>query len=147
LILVDANILLYAEDSLSAFHQQARKWWDDQLSGSEPVCLCWTVLSAFIRIGTNPRVFENPLSLEQAQARIQSWFDQPCTRIIRPTEQHWTAFQQMLTAGQAFANLVTDAHIAALALEHGCTVASTDADFARFPKLRWINPLKKKIPK
>jgi hypothetical protein len=147
LILVDANILLYAEDSLSAFHQQARKWWDDQLSGSEPVCLCWTVLSAFIRIGTNPRVFENPLSLEQAQARIQSWFDQPCTRIIRPTEQHWTAFQQMLTAGQAVANLVTDAHIAALALEHGCTVASTDADFARFPKLRWINPLKKKIPK
>jgi hypothetical protein len=147
LILVDANILLYAEDSLSAFHQQARKWWDDQLSGSEPVCLCWTVLSAFIRIGTNPRVFENPLSLEQAQARIQSWFDQPCTRIIRPTEQHWTAFQQMLTAGQAVANLVTDAHIAALALEHGCTVASTDADFARFPKLRWINPLKKKISK
>lgn len=147
MILVDANILLYAEDSLSAFHQQARKWWDDQLSGSEPVCLCWTVLSAFIRIGTNPRVFENPLSLEQAQARIQSWFDQPCTRIIRPTEQHWTAFQQMLTAGQAVANLVTDAHIAALALEHGCTVASTDADFARFPKLRWINPLKKKIPK
>ena len=142
-MLVDANILLYAEDALSAFHPQARQWWDDQLSGSGPVCLCWTVLSAFIRIGTNPRVFENPLSLEQALDRIQSWFDQPCTRIIRPTEQHWTTFQELLTDGQAVANLVTDAHIAALALEHGCTVVSTDADFARFSKLKWINPLKK----
>ena len=141
MILVDANILLYAEDSLSSFHQKARTWWDDQLSGNEPVCLCWTVLSAFIRIGTNPRVFEYPLSLEQTLARIQGWFDQPCTRIIRPTEQHWTTYQQMLNDGQAVANLVTDAHIAALALQHGCTVASTDADFARFPKLKWINPL------
>jgi toxin-antitoxin system PIN domain toxin len=147
LILVDANILLYAEDYLSAFHQQARKWWDDQLSGNKPVCLCWAVLSAFIRISTNPRVFENPLSLEQAQSRIQSWIDQPCTRIIRPTDQHWTTFQRMLADGQAVANLVTDAHIAALALEHGCTVASTDADFTRFPKLKWVNPLNRRIPK
>jgi uncharacterized protein len=141
LILVDANILLYAQDSLSSLHQKALLWWDDLLSQSEPVCLCWTVLSAFIRIGTNPRVFEHPLSLEQALARIQSWFDQPCTRVIRPTEQHWTVFQQMLTDGQAVANLVTDAHLAALAIEHGCAIASTDSDFARFPKLKWINPL------
>ncbi|MBW2442558.1 MAG: type II toxin-antitoxin system VapC family toxin [Deltaproteobacteria bacterium] len=142
MILVDANILLYAEDSLSSFHQKAREWWDGQLSGTGPVCLCWTVLSAFIRIGTNPRVFESPLSIEQSLDRIQSWIDQPCTRIIRPTERHWTIFQQVLKDGQAVANLVTDAHIAALALEHGCTVASTDADFARFSKLKWINPLK-----
>jgi hypothetical protein len=141
LILVDANILLYAEDSLNPRHQQARVWWDDQLSQSGPVCLCWTVLSVFIRIGTNPRVFENPLSLEQAIARVNSWLDQPCTRVIRPTEQHWTIFQQMLTGGQAVANLVTDAHLAALAIEHGCKLASTDSDFARFPKLKWSNPL------
>ena len=141
--LVDANILLYAQDSLSSFHQKARLWWDDLLSQSEPVCLCWTVLSAFIRIGTNPRVSEHPLSFEQALALIQSWFEQPCTRVIRPTEQHWTIFQQMLTGGQAVANLVTDAHLAALAIEHGCAIASTDSDFARFPKLKWINPLSK----
>jgi uncharacterized protein len=141
LILVDANILLYAEDSLSSFHKQACEWWDEQLPRSEPVCLCWTVLSAFIRIGTNPRVFQHPLSLEQARTRIQSWLDQPCTRIIRAAEQHWTVFQQMLSDGQAVANLVTDAHLAALANEHGCTLASTDADFARFPKLKWIHPL------
>lgn len=141
MILVDANILLYAEDSLQSRHQQARAWWDGQLSGTGVVCLCWTVLSAFIRIGTNPRVFEHPLSLEQALARVQSWLDQPCTRVVRPTERHWTVFKQMLTDGQAVANLVTDAHLAALAIEHGCELASTDSDFARFPKLKWRNPL------
>ena len=141
MILVDANILLYAEDSLHTRHQQARMWWDGQLSGTGVVCLCWTVLSAFIRIGTNPRVFESPLSLEQALVRIQSWLDQPCTRVVRPTERHWTVFKQVLTDGQATANLVTDAHLAALAIEHGCELASTDSDFARFPKLKWKNPL------
>jgi len=145
LILVDANILLYAEDSLSPLHQQARLWWDDQLSQSGPVCLCWPVLSAFIRIGTNSRVFNHPLSLEQALVRVQGWLDQPCTRVIRPTEQHWTIFKTMLKDGQAVANLVTDAHIAALAIEHGCDLASTDADFSRFPKLKWINPLSLKL--
>ena len=141
MILVDANILLYAEDSLHPRNQQAREWWDGQLSQTGTVCLCWTVLSAFIRIGTNARVFEHPLSLEQALARVQSWLDQPCTRVVRPTERHWTVFQQMLTDGQAIANLVTDAHLAALAIEHGCELASTDSDFARFPKLKWSNPL------
>jgi toxin-antitoxin system PIN domain toxin len=141
-ILVDANILLYAEDQLSPRHAAARAWWDAELSGVSPVCLCWTVLGAFIRIGTNPRVFEYPLSLDQALARIQSWMDQPCTRIIGPTERHWTVFQKMLRHGQAVANLVTDAHLAALAAEHGCELISTDSDFSRFPGVRWRNPLK-----
>ena len=141
MILVDANILLYAENSLHPRNRKARKWWDDQLSGSRSVCLCWTVLSAFIRIGTNPRVFESPLSLEQAVARVQSWLEQPCARVVRPTDRHWTVFQQMLSDGQAVANLVTDAHLAALAIEHGCRLASTDSDFARFSKLKWMNPL------
>ncbi len=141
MILVDANILLYAEDQLSPQHDAARTWWDAVLSGTAPVCLCWVVLSAFIRIGTNPRVFEHPLSLEQALSRIQSWMDQPCTRIITPTARHWTVFQKMLRDGQAVANLVTDAHLAALAAEHGCELLSTDSDFSRFPGIRWRNPL------
>ena len=141
MILVDANILLYAEDSLHPRNRKARTWWDGKLSGSRSVCLCWTVLSAFIRIGTNPRVFEHPLSLEQAVARVQSWLEQPCTRVVRPTDRHWTVFQQMLSDGQAVANLVTDAHLAALAIEHGCELASTDSDFARFSRLKWMNPL------
>jgi hypothetical protein len=142
LILVDANILLYAQDSLHPCHPKARAWWDEQLSGAQTVCLCWTVLSAFIRIGTNPRVFKKPFSLEQAMDRVQSWLEQPCTKIVRPTERHWEVFQQMLIDGQAVANLVTDAHLAALAIEHGCELASTDSDFARFPKLKWRNPIR-----
>ena len=141
MILIDANILLYAEDSLHPRNKQARAWWDAQLSGTGVVCLCWTVLCAFVRIATNPRVFENPLSLEQALARLQSWLDQPSVRVIRPTERHWAVFQQALLDGQAVANLVTDAHLAALAIEHGCELASTDSDFARFAKLKWKNRL------
>jgi toxin-antitoxin system PIN domain toxin len=142
MILVDANILLYAEDELSPHHVAARKWWDGQLSGSSPICLTWTVLCAFVRIGTNSRVFQNPLSLEQATYRVDSWLKQPCVRIVHPTERHWTVLQRMLTEGQGTANLVTDAHLAALSIEHGCELVSTDADFARFPDIRWRNPLK-----
>ncbi len=141
MILVDANILLYAEDQLSPHHVQASTWWDAALSGASPVCLCWTVLGAFIRIGTNPRVFEQPLSLDQAISRVRSWMDQPCTRMVMPTERHWTVFQQMLRQGQAVANLVTDAHLAALSIEHGCELISTDSDFSRFSGIRWRNPL------
>ena len=142
MILVDANILLYAEDQMSPQHLAARTWWDAALSGKSPVCLSWTVLGAFIRIGTNPRVFEHPLSLDQALTRVQSWLDQPCTRLVSPSERHWSVFQKMLREGQAVANLVTDAHLAALAVEHGCELISTDADFSRFPGLRWRNPLR-----
>ena len=141
MILVDANILLYAEDALSPLHEKARSWWDAQLSGESPVCLCWTVISAYIRISTNRRVFETPLSIEEAVARVQSWMNQPCVRIIEATNRHWIVFREMLVHGKASANLVTDAHLAALAMEHGCTLCSTDADFSRFPKLKWKNPL------
>ena len=99
------------------------------------------MVSAYVRIGTNPRVFQQPLSLAQAQARVQSWLNQPVTRLVQPTQRHWVVFQQMLTDGQARGNLVTDAHLAALAIEHGCVLCSTDADFTRFPTLKWQNPL------
>lgn len=80
--------------------------------------------------------------MRQAITRVQSWIDQPCLRLIHPTESHWQIFQIMLTEGQAKANLVVDAHLAALAIEHGCILYSTDSDFTRFPKLKWKNPLK-----
>ena len=141
MILVDANLLLYAEDSLSIQHVAARSWWDGQLSGTEPVGLCWPVLTAFVRIATNPRLHQRPLTLEEACERVQSWFDQPCACLLHPTEQHWHFFQQMLRTGGATGNLVTDAHLAAVAVEHNCTLCSTDSDFARFPGLKWRNPL------
>ena len=144
MILVDANILLYAEDSLSAQHEPARVWWDEQLSGSAPVCLCWSVLTAFMRIATNARLHQRPLTLKEAVDRLQSWFDQPCVRMIHPTEQHWDIFQRMLREGNATANLVSDAHLAAMAVEYSCDLCSTDADFARFPGLKWRNPVNPK---
>jgi uncharacterized protein len=140
-ILVDANILLYAEDQLNPQHAAAKRWWDEQLSGSSPVCLCWTVIGAFIRIATNSRVFESPLSRKEAMAKVQGWLEQPCTRLVEATERHWLVFQQMMNDGQALGNLVTDAHLAALAIQHGCELLSTDADFARFPRVKWRNPL------
>jgi toxin-antitoxin system PIN domain toxin len=140
-ILVDTNIPLYAEDSLSEHHELARLWWDEQLSGSDPVALCWPVLTAFIRIGTNARLHKRPLTLKEAVERVQSWLDQPSVCILTPTEQHWVIFQRMLRAGNATANLVADAHLAALAVEHNCTLASSDTDFARFRGLKWRNPI------
>lgn len=141
MILVDANLLLYAEDSLSEHHERARTWWDEQLSGADPVALCWPVLTAFIRIGTNARLQQRPLTLAEAVARVQSWLDQPCVRLVESTEQHWSLFQTMLRQGNATANLVSDAHLAALAIEHNCVLHSSDRDFARFRTLKWKNPL------
>ncbi len=139
--LIDANLLLYAEDSRCGQHATAKAWWDQQLSGSDPVCLSWTVLTAFIRIGTNPRVYERPLTVDESYSRIASWLAQPCVRIVHATSRHLEVFQTMLESGQASANLVPDAHLAALAIEHGCVLCSTDADFARFPELTWHDPL------
>lgn len=141
MILVDANILLYAEDKKSPFHDKARIWWDAQLSGDYPVCLTWMVILAFLRLSTNRKVFETPLTSEQATKRVQSWMAQPCVRIVDPTSKHWEILQKLIVEGQAVANLISDAHLAALAIEHGCTLYSTDTDFSRFPSLKWKNPL------
>jgi toxin-antitoxin system PIN domain toxin len=141
MILVDANLLLYATDNLSAHHAAAKKWWENQLSSTEPVCLCWPVINTFIRIGTNPRLQRRSMTLAEATERVQSWLDQPCVRLIQPTEHHWKIFQQMLRAGNATANLVSDAHLAALAVEHNCILQSNDTDFARFRGLKWRNPI------
>ena len=141
MILVDANILLYAEDAASPLNAKARNWWDAKLSGDSPVFLCWEVIHAFIRIGTHPRVFQRPLRTVDAIERVSSWLAQPCVKVISPTENHWEIFKRMLSKGQASANLVPDAHLAALAVEHGCDFYSSDSDFSRFPKIKWKNPI------
>ncbi len=141
MILVDANLLLYAEDSLSEHHEAARTWWDEQLSSSAPVNLCWPVLTAFIRIGTNARLHRRPLTIKEAIERVQSWLEQLCVRVIHPTDEHWPIFQRMLCDGKAAGNLVADAHLAALAIEHNCVLQTIDADFTRFKGLKWKNPI------
>ena len=141
MILPDVNLLLYAEDSLSAHHEAARVWWGNQLSGSDAVCLCWPVVNAFIRIATKPRLHDRPLGLDEAVERVSSWLAQPCVRLVHPTEFHWEIFQEQLSDSAASGNLVSDAHLAALAVEHACTLYSTDRDFSRFPSLKWVNPV------
>jgi toxin-antitoxin system PIN domain toxin len=99
------------------------------------------VLNAFIRIGTNARLHQHPLTLKEATGRVQSWFNQACVRLVQPTDQHWEIFQQMLRSGNAVGNLVSDAHLAALAVEHNCVLHSADADFSRYRGLKWKNPI------
>jgi toxin-antitoxin system PIN domain toxin len=141
MILVDANLLLYAEDASNPRNAAARAWWDARLSSADPVLLSWETITAFLRIGTNPRVFQRPLTMAEAVARVESWLAQPCVRLARPTERHWEVLRGFLAEGQAVANLVMDAHLAALAHEHGAELCSCDADFSRFPALAWSNPL------
>jgi uncharacterized protein len=141
-ILVDSNLLFYAHDALSDFHDKARGWWDAQLSGTEPVCLCWPVLGAFIRIGTNARLHPRPMTLQEAVDRIRSWLEQPCVRVITATDRHWDIFRRLLLESNAAGNLVSDAHLAALAVEHNCELHSSDDDFSRFRGLKWTNPLR-----
>ncbi len=147
MILVDANILLYAEDSLSEHHTAAVKWWDAQLSGESSVGLAWQVIQAFIRIGTNPRLHKRPLTIGEATDRVESWFDQPNVRLVQPGDKHWNIFRKLLRETKAVGNLVSDAHLAALALEHNCEMCSTDSDFAKFPALKWRNPIQARVGK
>ncbi len=143
MILVDANLLLYAEDKSSEFHAAAGTWWDAQLSGTESVCLCWPVISAFIRIGTSPRVSRHPLTLTEATERVQSWLDQPRIHIIQPTENRWKIFNKCCASGSATANLVSDAHLIALAMEHNCVLQFKDTDFASFRGRNGAIPLRR----
>lgn len=141
MILVDANIILYAEDRLSKHHEVARAWWDGQLSGVEDVCLCWQTLTGFLRIVTNPRILARPLSRDAAATRIERWLAQPCVRIVSETRGHWTILAKLLAEADATANLVPDANLAAIAVGNGCRLCSSDRDFSRFPSLDWLNPL------
>jgi toxin-antitoxin system PIN domain toxin len=140
-ILVDANLLLHAVDATSEHHAPAKRWWDTTLSGPEPVCLCWTVLNAFLRISTNSRVYDRPLSTKEALDYVRQWLGRPNVRIVHATSNHFERFSELMKIAKVSGNLVTDTHLAALALEHGCTLCSTDADFSRFKGLRWVNPL------
>ena len=141
MILTDANLLLYAYNVDAAEHKAARLWLEEQLSAPSIFCFCWQTLTAFLRITTNPRAFPQPLSGKEAAAIVKSWLEQPQAAILNPGERHWAIFQDLLTVGQATGPLVMDAHLAALAIEHGVRLATTDRDFSRFPTLLTTNPL------
>ena len=141
MILLDANILLYAYDEASSHHREIQPWLQAQLSGSEDVGIPWLTLWAFVRIATNSRVQESPLEPHVAIRTLRDLLAWPRVRIIEPGPHHLHLLEEMVVEGQASGPRVTDAALAALAIEHGATLASTDRDFSRFPNLRWINPL------
>lgn len=139
--LVDANLLLYATDQRSSRHKAARAWLDGQLSGEDAIAFAWSVLLAFLRVSTSARVFEHPLSPEQAFEIVDRWLAQPCATIAHPGDRHAALVRQLLRPLGTAGNLVSDAHLAALAIEHGAELNSCDSDFSRFSGLRWVNPL------
>jgi hypothetical protein len=139
--LLDLNILIYAVNSDSPQHARARAWLEDVLSGDETVALPWTVLLGFLRITTNPRVLSRPISAAQAMQIVDGWVAQPAVVVLSPGRDHWRILRSLLEATGVAGNLTTDAHLAALAMESGCELCSTDSDFGRFAKLRWTNPL------
>ncbi len=140
MILVDANLLIYASAPKSAQHQKAKAWLDERLNGSARVGLPWPSLLAFMRIAGNPRLFETA-SLSHARKQVQAWLALPNTWIPTATDAHAQILDELLEDEHSH-RLVPDAHLAALALEHGLVLCSSDGDFARFPGLRWDNPLR-----
>lgn len=141
MIFVDANALIYAYDSESERHTNAAAWLERTLNGDEDVRLPLVTLLAFLRIMTNPRVFERPLDPASAIRIVRDWLARPNVRIADPTDRHWEALAATAASGQARGPLLMDAHLATLANEYGATLATTDRGFARFPRLRTVDPL------
>lgn len=143
MIIPDANLLLYAYDSDSVFHSAAARWWTRLLSSAEPVGLCPVVVFAFLRLSTHAKVFERPLTVGEASQRVAAWLARPNVRLLVAGPTQVESVCRLLTEAGTAGNLVTDAQIAALAVEYGATVHSADTDFARLTGVKWENPLAK----
>ncbi len=141
MIIVDANLLLYAYHPRSEHHEPSRMWFESALAGPEPLRLAWITILAFLRISTSTRIFEHPLTSGEARMHVTSWLELPTVGIIEPTERHWGILAELLESGQVTGALVMDAALAALAIEHGATLCTTDRDFGRFHGLKVFNPL------
>ena len=142
MILVDANVLIYAVDADSPHHLAARRWLEHTLSGTTPVGLAWIVILAFLRLTTRTGILRHPLSPERAMAFVDEWLAQPYVAAVVPGDGHWTILRKLLGSSGTAGNLASDAHLAAIALELGASVCSTDADFERFAGVERINPLR-----
>lgn len=140
MIVCDANVLLYAVNEDAALHARARGWLETALSGTEPVAFSWVALLAFVRLSTRPAPWAAPLSISDALDIVTDWLDQPSAVVVEPTERHARLLKQLLEPLGAGGNLSSDAHLAALAIEHGARLCSFDRDFARFQGVRWFEP-------
>lgn len=136
MLLVDANVLLHAINASAREHEAARRWLEDALAGAETVAFTWIVVVAFLRLSTHPAVFPKPLGVEQAGSIVERWLEAAPAVVVEPTRRHLHLLRGLLGAAGTAGNLVSDAHLAAIALEHDATVVSFDRDFARFGALR-----------
>lgn len=141
MITPDANIILYAYNEDAPKHAEAKQWIQEQLSQPAIFGLSWQTITAFLRISTNPKAFPQPFDLTEAIEIVDEWLRHPSIVILTPTKNHWTIFQDLIKEGQTKAALMMDAHLAALAIEHGATLATTDRDFSKFSSLKTVNPL------
>ena len=141
MIILDANLLLYAYDEAFAEHERARAWLENVFSGSESVGLPWQTVSAFLRIQTDPRLPGDRFTMDEAVRLVDQWMTLPHVQLLTQGEHHWSEFRRMLIDGQVRGPLTSDAALAALTIEHGGVLYTNDRDFARFPGLRWVNPL------
>jgi toxin-antitoxin system PIN domain toxin len=141
LIVPDVNLLIHAYNFGSPSHPAARGWWEDLLGGTRSVGLSWVTMLGFIRISTHRHVLTNPLAIEAACGHVREWLSQPYVSVLLPGDRHAPILFSLLERLGTGGNLTTDAHLAALAIEHQAELHSTDADFARFPGLRHLNPL------
>jgi toxin-antitoxin system PIN domain toxin len=140
MILVDANVLLYAYHPRSAQHDRCRDWVERGFTGPTPVWLAWATILAFIRISTSSRLFESPLRADEARRIVAAWLEAPAVGLLNPGERFWVILQDLLQTAQVAGPLVMDAARAALALEHGAALCTTDRDFLLFPGLRLMDP-------
>lgn len=140
-MLVDANLLLYAVDEESPRHEQARAWLTEVLNGARRVGLPWSSLGAFLRISTSPRATQRPLRPAEAWQLVAEWLDCDVAWIPGPTARHRDVLGSLVLRYDLRANMIADAQVAALAVEHGLTVCSADTDFARFGEIQWFNPV------
>lgn len=141
MIFPDLNLLVYAYNLRSPQHQKALNWWTDCLNGSVGVGLAWVVIQGFVRITTHPKIFEHPLSIHDALGHVQEWLTLPHVQIVHPPQAHFHTWSSLLKDLNTAGNLTTDAHLAALAIDRGLILHTTDADFARFSGLKYQNPL------
>ncbi len=141
MILPDLNLVLYAHNRDALHHATAHAWWEDLLNGTEPVAIPWVVVLGFVRLGTHRAALTNPMSPATALAHVRAWFARTHVERLEPGPQHVDLLDRLLSAVGTAGNLTTGAHLAALAIEHQCELHSNDNDFARFPGLRWRNPL------
>lgn len=140
MILVDANLLIYAYNSSTELHKAARSWVESAFSGSAPVWLAWSTIHAFLRLTTHRALFPHPLNMSDAIGIVESWLAQPAVGIVEPGNAYWPILRGLLRDAQVHGPLVMDAHLAALAIEHGAVLHTTDRDFLRFEGLQVRNP-------